>query len=259
MKQRGFSLIELLVVIAIIAVLIALLSPAFNRISDKAKLLKCRRNLVSQGQGMMLYASEHKVLPGAHERSQSGRIVGAWATRIRHYLGGERNAFVDPATHVGIDWPRDVQGTGGGDRATPQDVGNLGYELGERLLDVFRVPFAYGYNDWGSIRRQPSNPQRGLGGDLWALPQMTLSLIVKPSRMFAISCTSEPDGTWDFNIDPYNPREYPGKVHDNGCNMLFVDGHVKWFLRKDIVQPGNSPEGIRIRRMWNSHHRETQE
>ena len=47
----AFTLIELLVVIAIIAILIALLFPAFSVVEEKANRAKCQSNLHQIGSG----------------------------------------------------------------------------------------------------------------------------------------------------------------------------------------------------------------
>ena len=55
-KRRGFTLIELLVVIAIIALLLAILMPALQRVKKQAKGFVCKNNLKQIGMAANLYA-----------------------------------------------------------------------------------------------------------------------------------------------------------------------------------------------------------
>jgi len=133
----------------------------------------------------------------------------------------------------------------------------FGYEKGEMVLDRQSIIFSYGYNDWGSSDIQPAsapNTQRGLGGDLWNpnSREIKAARIKKGSEMIAISDNIS-DGSWDYNIDPKNPREFMGKLHNNGSNVLFCDGHVQWYLQRDIgMKWPPVPEEASKQRMWNA-------
>ncbi|MBC8218110.1 MAG: prepilin-type N-terminal cleavage/methylation domain-containing protein, partial [Planctomycetes bacterium] len=58
-KQKGFTLIELLVVIAIIAILMAILMPALNRVREQGKRAVCMSNLKQLSLAWILYADDN--------------------------------------------------------------------------------------------------------------------------------------------------------------------------------------------------------
>jgi len=56
--SRAFTLIELLVVIAVLAVLMAILTPALQRVREQAKEMTCRSNLRQFGLAQIMYVDD---------------------------------------------------------------------------------------------------------------------------------------------------------------------------------------------------------
>jgi prepilin-type processing-associated H-X9-DG protein len=252
---------EMMTVIAVITLLLSIMLPSLGGSREVALKTKCASNLNQQGKAMSSYITNSGHYPGHAAASGSGQIVAVWPTRLRAHTSNERATFDCPSAPPGFQW-QTMMGSPGGLFAMDADR-NWGYKTGERLLIVSggsSIPFSYGYNDWGASNCL-IKPQRGLGGDLnfggFRVPELKDHQVAQPSNMIAIGDNVN-DGNWDYNIDPTNPTEYPGKLHMKGSNMLFADTHVEWELQSTWVNVGTGTEAQRkMGSKWNNHSRPT--
>lgn len=100
-KRRAFTLVELLVVIGIIAILIAMLLPALQKVKEKGNAVKCQANLKALATAILMFSNDNKGhLPG--NDSDCGRAK----YEERCFLSGP---LAGPGTFVFTNVPK--QGT----------------------------------------------------------------------------------------------------------------------------------------------------
>lgn len=228
--KRGFTLIELLVVIAIIAILAAILFPAFAKARESARRASCSSNLKQIGLSAMQYTQEYDELMvrgsyGGSDGNGDGPIGPTqwkWMDAIYPYIKSEAvfNCPSDTSTNFGPPYIYNQPGVGGA-------TGNGSFNFG-----------SYAINNSGFGRNGPANN----GGDqaLAALqdPAGTLWIADKeadenptPSHRFLGNTAFFPTGA------PFGPRSRLTFSSGNGAaitarhlettNVLFADGHVK--------------------------------
>jgi prepilin-type N-terminal cleavage/methylation domain-containing protein len=77
--KHGFTLIELLVVIAIIAILAAIIFPAFAQAREKARQTQCINNLKQLGLAFSMYSDDNdELMPGATDGANGANLTGGW-------------------------------------------------------------------------------------------------------------------------------------------------------------------------------------
>ncbi len=106
-SRFAFTLVELLVVIAIIAILAAILFPAFARARENARKASCQSNLKQIGLGLMQYTQDYDErlpfpLVGANSRTNGGDVYSgyAWQDAIFPYVKSE-GIFNCPSARFG--------------------------------------------------------------------------------------------------------------------------------------------------------------
>jgi prepilin-type N-terminal cleavage/methylation domain-containing protein/prepilin-type processing-associated H-X9-DG protein len=217
----GFTLIELLVVIAIIAILAAMLLPVLSKAKAKAHQTACLNNLRQIGVATVMYVTDHRKYPGClWIGAPNSRYV--WPERLFTTMGGNRGSFWCPTATPMSRW-------------NTNDNRTLG-----RPGDAYAVTpdsyFSYGYNDWGSYN---AFTPYGLGGDVNnAGNEVKDSAVKRPSDMIMLA-DSRVDRSYDGNIDPTTPGQWPSSRHNRRTVLMFCDGHAEAAYRRDVVNPAN--------------------
>jgi prepilin-type N-terminal cleavage/methylation domain-containing protein len=85
-RRNGFTLIELLVVIAIIALLMAILMPALQRVKKQAQSVTCRSNLKQMGLTFTMYTEDNN---GYFHQESGDSARHSWVPAMRPYYSHE--------------------------------------------------------------------------------------------------------------------------------------------------------------------------
>ena len=222
-SQDGFTLIELLVVIAIICILAALLFPAFTSAREKARQAACGSNLRQLGLAFSLYTDDYDdALPGAYCAGDGdGDKLGGWVAYNNFPVNANNNSF-------------------------NVELGSVYSYI--KNANVYVCPDdAEGRQDGDTyaVNSCTLSPQAGPGLPYWG---KILAAFTSDSTMPLLGEEATPDSAVDSTDDGclrYQNNYFTAR-HSAGTEVVFVDSHVKWYLRTVANQPGfrsQSPDG----------------
>lgn len=220
MLRRGFTLIELLVVIAIIAVIAAMLFPVFSKTRAKARQTTCASNLRQLSIAVFAYAQDYdESLPflAYNDRDHLGED---WQTSTRSYV---KSADI---------WQCP-------DASEYSTSGTYCRSFG---LPYMLEPSGYSYNETAAASTtsgqiDPDGPTNGKSFAPAYLaqcghPSQTLLFMDK-----GYGALFTPWTQWEARSQSACQEEdkYISGPHQEGKNVAFADGHVRWMKGNAIV------------------------
>ena len=197
----GFTLIELLVVIAIIAILAAMLMPALSSAKQRAWTISCNSNLHQISIGMTMYADENQ---GFYPES-GGDIP--WG-------------MTDPHTHA-ASWMQQI--------FTYTANTNLYHCPANKLLPA-NEQSSFNYFNGARAAYLSVTPNDDAAVDSRKIQFPTQYVLSGDTQDFTPEDADKDDYSQNCVGGPTNGIPWENwQAHSGGQNILFNDGHAKWY------------------------------
>lgn len=195
LKERGFSLIELLAIVTVVALLIALVLPALNRIQSRTQSFQCMNNLRQWGLATLRYALEHDDLlpkdgaPNGVSRNEGWYIdlPDMMGVPPYHEMTWRTNAAIDPGRSVWI-CPSNARRSNGN--------------------NLFHYCLNENVNGSGAGRQIPLRAVERPDATVWMFDNGRLAAVARQNNVHT-------------------------NLHRRGAQFVFLDAHVERFEVKD--------------------------
>ena len=230
--KRGFTLIELLVVIAIIALLLAILMPALQRVKQQARAVVCQSNLKQWGTIFAIYTDDNN---GFFPKRTSG--TGRWINVLYDYYYRDAKIRCCPmATKIKNPiYPPGGSGTlgVGGDAFTAWGKIGVTGSRPDGLNEPAGTWGSYGINHWVYVAIE--DPLYGQAAkDYWG----TVNVKNNGSIPLFLDCWfwcggpehDDPPPSYDGErIDPHTSsmNRFCINRHEQAINGIFLDQSIK--------------------------------
>lgn len=225
-KASGFTLVEMLVVLAIIGILAAILFPAFSRVREGANRATCASNLKQLGLGFQLYTRDNGGFYPPITPWRGSAWCSLWADRIYPYVRSEQ-VFECPTIEGGefkAGCPAEYNDA---------DVNPALIQDGRRVHyhGSYDVNTFSGYRDIDANGGVISFPDKLVHEVRYRRPSSTILLLDGNGEFVNISEHKPPfegtEGLKRYGVDA---------PHDEGSNVAFADGHVKYFALEALTK-----------------------
>ena len=212
-RNCAFTLIEILVVIAIVMILAAILFPVFSSARNSAHKATCASNLKQLGVAMNLYANDYNQTYPFYGVPEN--YCAPWANRLFPYVRDE-HVFECPSFETG----EFVSGC----RPSEPETRFGSYDM--------NLPNAsYTVDDKGEAKYSFS--EHGINLVRYTRPANTI-LLLDGDGHFVSPGYQEPAYSNTADLIHYGVDAH----HDEGCNVAFADGHVKWLALDKLLPRG---------------------